>query len=549
MSKVKITFQPSGITISVPSGITIKDASILAGIIIDSPCGGESKCGKCRVQVKTVSDAVEEGNTEEKKLLTLQELKRGVRLACQTKISQDIIVFIPKNTYVDRKKSLIKSVEKKYPLNPHFKKPYPNYGLALDIGTTSVVGVLVDLVTGKELAIVSEANIQSIYGADVISRINYAVGKSQGLSELQRKIIEVINKIIGKLSAETSVRKTDINDVTVVGNTVMQHLLLGISVQSLATLPFEPACKSSVDVKAKELRIDINPEANIYVFPNIAGFIGGDIVGVILALGLHHSKEINLAVDIGTNGEIVLGSKGKIICTSTAAGPAFEGAHITYGMRAVDGAIESVYIAEEGVFLRTIGHIPAEGICGSGLIDTVAELLKFGIVDETGRLRDKNDPIVKKLSPVLSNSLRNYNEQSVFYIAENKSDTKNVFLSQDDIRELQLAKGAIYTGIQILKNNLGVGNNDINRLFIAGTFGNYIDRKNAQIIGLIPNMSLEKVVFVGNAALEGAKLALISRAARKEIEKISQMVEYVDISSHSDFNSEFAHSMVFWSVL
>jgi len=539
MSTVKVTFQPSGGMVSAPSGITIKDAAILAGIVFEFPCGGQGRCGKCRIQIK---DGLTEPNPTEKEQLSPQEIKRGIRLACQTKISQDTVIFIPKKSQLDRKKLLTSAIQKKYPLNPYCKKSHPNYGIALDIGTTSVVGVLVDLTNGKELSVVSEANTQSIYGADVISRINYAVNNSNGLVELQQRIIEVINRIIEKIAKESSIQKTDINDVTVVGNTVMQHLLLGLSVKGLATLPFEPSNKDAVNVKAKELNVNINPEANIYVFPNIAGFVGGDTVGVILALDLHHSEKINLAIDIGTNGEIVLGSKEKLLCASTAAGSAFEGTHINCGMRAMEGAIESVYIANEGIFWRTIGHTKAEGICGSGLIDTVAELLKFGIIDDTGRFRDKNNVIIQKLSPVLLRSLRNYNSQDAFYVDE-------IFLSQSDVRELQLAKGAIYSGIQILKKELGIGNDDIDKLFISGTFGNYIDKKNARIIGLIPDVSLEKVIFVGNSALEGAKLALLSEEARKEAKRITKKVEHTGLSNRSDFQDEFVQSMIFWSAL
>lgn len=540
MAEVKVTIQPENLSISVPQGTTLKDALSLAGKFIDYPCGGQTRCGKCKVQIK---HGLTDPSPAEVKLLSLHELKWGIRLACQAKVTQDTVIFILKKSQIDRKKLLSTTLFKKYPLNPYCKKPHPNYGLALDIGTTSIVGVLIDLTTGKELTIYSELNSQSVYGVDIISRIKHAIENKNGQKELQQKVVEVINKIILKLLEETSIKNTDITDVTVVGNTVMQHLLIGLSVKKIATLPFEPATKESINIKAKNLRIAINSEANVYVFPNISGFVGGDTVGVILALDLHNSKEINLAIDIGTNGEIVLGSEKQLLCASTAAGPAFEGANITCGMRATEGAIESVYITNEGVLWQTIGHTKAEGICGSGLIDTIAELLKLGIINETGRLKNKTE--IRKLSSVLKSSLREINGQPSFLITENKY---NIFVTQEDIRKLQLAKGAIYSGIQILKMELGLNNNDISQLYIAGTFGNYIDKKNGQIIGLIPE-PLEKVTFVGNSALEGAKLALISQEARKEVEKIVKKLKHIELSARTDFQTEFAQSMSFKSVL
>ncbi|MBN1383361.1 MAG: DUF4445 domain-containing protein [Elusimicrobia bacterium] len=537
MSLIKVTFQPDNSAVFVPAGTTLKDAAVLAGILTDFPCGAQGKCGKCKVWVK---EGLFRPNLAEKKLLSLNELKKNIRLACQAKVKSDTVVFVPKKSQVNRKKLLISPIYKKVKVKRKFR---PNYGLALDIGTTSVSGVLIDLNTNRELSVVSETNTQLVYGADVISRINHAVSNDNGLSDLQQKIIGVINRIIDRLSIESRINKTDINDVTVVGNTAMQHFLMGFSVKGLAALPFEPTCKDHINVKAKRLKIKVNPEADIYIFPCIAGFIGGDTVGMILALNLHRNKGVNLAIDIGTNGEIVLGSKEKLLCTSTAAGPAFEGAHISCGMRAVESAIESVYVSNEGVFCRTIGDVSAEGICGSGLIDIAAELVKFGIVDKMGRFIDKNIG----LAPALLNLLIQRNGQSAFLIAEDKIKNKKIFLSQKDIRELQLAKGAIYSGIQILKTELGVNNINIKRLFISGTFGNYIDKKNAQVIGLMPDMPLEKVVFVGNAALAGAKLALVSPGTRREIETIIKKVEYIELSVRPDFNSEFVKSMQFRS--
>ncbi|MFH1228083.1 MAG: ASKHA domain-containing protein [Planctomycetota bacterium] len=535
-SPVKVTFHPENIDVSVPFGATIKDAVTLAGIFIDFPCGGQGRCGKCKVEIEATPS---QQNHADKHLPT-KESKRDTRLSCQTKLEHDTVIFIPKNIQPDRKKLVSTIRNQRYPFHPLIKKNRPSYGLALDIGTTTVFGILIDLTTGDDLATVSETNTQAIHGADVISRINYAITQENGLSNLQQKIIKVINKIIERLAAITSINTIDINDITIVGNTVMQHLLVNASMETLAAMPFEPAYTGHRNIKSKELGITTNPDANVYVFPHIAGFVGGDTVGLILALGLHHSDKINLAIDIGTNGEIVLGSKKQLVCTSTAAGPAFEGVRINNGMRANTGAIESLRITNEGVFYKTIGNTPPEGICGSGLLDAMADLIKLKIIDDTGKFRPKKQlEITNNLSHTLLDSIRH----NSFVIS--KSGRNDIIITQEDIREIQLAKAAISAGIQILKNQLDVADDDIEHIFIAGTFGNYIDKKNAQIIGLIPNTALEKVVFVGNAAAEGARLALISQNAREETENIAHTTNFLNLSTDASFQDAFAESIYF----
>lgn len=547
MNFKKVIFQPANFVFYAPPGMPVKNALILAGIFIDFPCGGEGKCGKCKVKIESGATKL---SPIEKRLLTSQEIKRNIRLACQANIEQDTVVFIYEKTNVDieRKPATI-GVQKKYRLSPVVRKSPPHYGLALDIGTTTVSGVLVNLCNGEELSVISETNPQIVYGADVISRINYAIFNDNGLLELKQKVISVVNSIISKLEKKTQVDRKYINDITVVGNTVMQHLFLGINPQTLASVPFKPVTNESINVMARELEIEVNPEANVYVFPNIGGFVGGDVVGSVLALDLHNSEKINLMIDIGTNSEIVLGSHETIICTSTAAGPAFEGAEMSSGMRATPGAIESVYIADEGIFWRTIGHTQPKGICGSGIIDIVAELLKIGIIDESGRMKNKNE-LYGKLTPILLNSIVQQNSQNAFMITPGNGDypsqgSRNCVVTQEDIRKVQLAKGAIRAGVEILKKKLKINNEDINQVFIAGTFGNYIDKKNAQVIGLIPDIPLENVIFVGNAALEGAKLALISEYARKEIERLVQVIKYMDLSAENTFQEEFTKAMYF----
>ena len=556
-SSVKITFYPQNITLSVPVGSSLKEIAAQHSILIDFACGGQGQCGKCKVEIK---NGLTTPNQVEKKLLSKEELKNNIRLACRTRVKQNMVIITSGQGSVAQKNTISFIPSSLDQFHPAVKKSAPgcyiteqaaNYGLALDIGTTTVAGSLIDLTNGAEIAAAAETNTQSVYGSDVISRINYAVTQKDGLAELQQKIIAVINKISSQLIQKTSIKPAKINDVAVVGNTVMQHLLLGVKVDTLAVLPFEPAYQGAVNTKASELKINVNPDANTYIFPHIAGFVGGDAVGLILALDLHRQSKINLAIDIGTNGEIVLGSKKGLVATSTAAGPAFEGVRINCGMRAVSGAIESVRLTERKIIFKTIADTPPAGICGSGLIDILAELLKLEIINETGLMRSKDElSSPKKLPAYLLQSLisngqsRSYRGRPpAFWFFRNKN--RILKITQSDIRELQLAKGAIAAGITLLRKEAGVATGDLERIFIAGTFGNYLDKKNAQAIGLIPDISLERVVFVGNAALTGAKLALISREARADAEKIARTTGCLNLSQHKMFQDEFAEAMYF----
>ncbi|OGS18535.1 MAG: hypothetical protein A3J83_00610 [Elusimicrobia bacterium RIFOXYA2_FULL_40_6] len=515
--KIKVTFLPDRVSVSIAQNkLTIKDAAKLAGVIIELQCGGKGKCGKCRVTIT-------EGKSAPKSCL-----------ACQYIINKNSVVQIPKSAHVDRKKLLISATT-----GPKITNISKNIGVAIDIGTTTVVGVLADIESKQTLDVWALTNPQYVHGADVISRINYVINQENGLKIIQNEIVNAINQIIDKLCLDTRVNKINIREMSVVGNTTMQHFLLGIDPRSLSVAPYQPPVKGSYQIKkAIQLGIMINPEARVYVVPNIAGWVGGDTIGVILATKQHKSNKIKLSVDIGTNGEMVLGSKKKLLAASTAAGPCFEGARISCGMRATTGAIESVYMSEEGIFWRVIDRLQAQGICGSALIDTVAELLKFGIIDETGRIVNKAE-LEGKIPEVLLKSIIENESGNSFEL------TDKVILTQRDIRELQLAKAAIYAGIHILLKELKIAINEVDEILLAGTFGNYIDKSNAQKIGLIPNISLEKVRYVGNAACEGSRLTLVSNEERKEAEAISKSVNYIELSGHPDFQEAFVDAMMF----
>lgn len=606
MQKIKVIFRPDNVEGYFPKGTSIYEAGKSLEIIADTPCGGHGICGKCRVQIlKGQSNP----NSIEREKIAKADLKRGYRLACQTKINEETVILVPYSTRFISAKVLASDKRTKTELNPNITKKYvevqgpslsnniavfesikrhvkrelqididllrkipqkmrrfkfcvtlvmrdnelieveqgntaaQNYGIAFDIGTVTLVGTLLNLNTGEPLSVTWSINPQISFGEDVISRINYANLSKEGTKELNSLIIKAINEMIGDLANNADVNKENIYEVVIVGNTVMHHLLLMLDMQTLAVSPYIPTIKSPINVKAKKLGIKINRHGNIYFFPNIAGFVGGDTVSVILASSIHKSDKIKLAIDIGTNGEIVLGSKRRLICCSTAAGPAFEGAHIECGMPAFDGAIEKVSIKNDELQYNVIdGQIP-KGICGSGLIDAVAELLKIGVIERTGRILSK-DTLRARLSDKLSERIIENGNNPSFLLAHGKGG-KRIVLTQQDIRKVQLAKGAIRAGIEVLKKQLGIDNNNIEEILLAGAFGNYIRADSARNIGLIPPIPIKRIKFIGNAASAGAKIALLSKDTREEAKRIAEFLEYVELTGRSDFREEFIKALNF----
>lgn len=407
------------------------------------------------------------------------------------------------------------------------------YGFAVDIGTTKLAGYLVDLNSGRVVAAASMMNPQIAYGEDVITRIKFTSEREENLRVLNRSIIEGINDLIGEACRKASVPRHKIYDMTVAGNTAMHHIFLGIPPKYVALMPYPAALQSPIDVKARELGIEINPGAYVHALPTIAGFVGGDAVADILATGIHQAGEVSMLIDIGTNTEIVLGNRENLFACSCASGPAFEGAHITHGMRAISGAIEHVWIDPETfeAGYKTINDETPRGICGSGIIDTVAELLKAGLIDSSGRFnRDARTPRLRR------------NGNSVEYVIAWKDETANAYdivVTQSDIREIQLAKAAIYTGASILMRHRRIQPKDIRRICLAGAFGNYVDPQNAKIIGMYPDVPLERVEFVGNTAGSGARMTLLSVEARRTAEEIAKKVEYVELGADPSFQTEF----------
>jgi len=418
------------------------------------------------------------------------------------------------------------------------------YGVAVDIGTTTLAAKLLDITTGEILAIAAVVNPQKSYGADVVSRINYTVENKGGLALLQRIIIKAINELIASLCSDAEITASDICKLVFTGNTVMQHLLLNVDPRNIAYKPYAPAFQGPVTLTAAEVGLRVSTGASVYVLPGLACFVGSDLTAVLTVLDLDLNDKLQLVVDIGTNGEIVFGCKDKLLCCSSPAGPAWEGATIAWGMRAAQGAIERAQIFDGELRYRTIGDAKPIGICGSGLLDLVSEFRRCEIIDKTGRILAPAE-----LGSHVPEKLRHHivpqeNGANNLIIAEINTN-KQIMLTQKDIREVQLAKSTIAAGIKILLQEVGTDAHQIENIYIAGAFGNHVRGKDAIDLGLIPGVEESRIHFIGNAALAGAEAVLLSQKARKRAESIAASVEYVEISEHPDFQEHFVGSMHF----
>lgn len=422
-----------------------------------------------------------------------------------------------------------------------------SYGLAVDIGTTTVAGYLCELDSGAVVATESMMNPQVSYGEDVMSRITYAMMNDDGLEKMHRTILEGLNTIAERIAAQAGLEPTDIVEAVLVGNTAMHHILLGIYPEHVGVSPFAPALHAPVDVKAGVLGLAILPTANVHILPIEAGFVGADNVGVLLAEEPYNQDDNLLIIDIGTNGELILGSRQELLSCSCATGPAFEGAHIKFGMRAAPGAIEKVRIspATKEASFKVIGQagwssldgeVKAKGLCGSGIIDVVAEMIKAGIVEKSGRFSKTVE------SPRVRRSEGGQPEYVVAW-AEQTTIGRDITISQKDVRAVQLAKGAMYAGAKALLRKLGVDLPD--KVVLAGAFGSYIDKKRALALGLFPDCGLENVYAVGNAAGDGARIALLNVDKRQEAARMARQVEYIELTVDPAFQMDFAQAMHF----
>lgn len=540
---MKIEFFPANRIVDFSEGETILDIARKASIPIEASCSGRGTCGRCRVKILRGSHP--EVTIEESRFFNREEQEDGWRLACRLTGTDGMRIELPDiEKQTDRKKDLLWLPEH-FLSNREEERGLPEgYGVAFDIGTTTIVGVLWNLTTGEMVDTAARTNPQSPYGSDVISRILFSMQEEENPALLQKIVIDCIEEILCQFIAANQISGDNIVAGTVVGNTTMTHLLLGVDASSLASAPYLPGYEGPVVVSAKEMGLTMAEDADLQILPNIAGHVGADIVGVLIASDLKHLDGANLAIDIGTNGEILLAKDGRILTCSTAAGPAFEGASIRHGMRASTGAIEKVRIVNDDVDLTVIGETEPTGICGSGLIDVVAELLSAGLISPTGRLMTKEAGETYNVPKRLLDRLKR-DEYGDAFLLSRRIDGKEISLYQKDIREVQLAKGAVAAGIRIMMKELDIVAGDLTRVLIAGAFGNYIDKLSALTIGLLPEVEPSKVRSIGNGAGTGASMALLSPKMWESAVRLAGETEHIDLASHSQFQTIFLNEMSF----
>jgi uncharacterized 2Fe-2S/4Fe-4S cluster protein (DUF4445 family) len=597
--KLEVTYRPFERTTRVPPGTTLFSAAHWIGLPIDSTCGGRGTCGKCKVRLLegaaevTIADKrqLRPSEIEEGWRLSCQariyedivcEVPQLLRVPKAATMGLGRLVILDPNvrkvylqlaepTLDDQRSDVVRlrdaltkeghDMHATVPVLRTLPKAFREaefrvtavlagddlvavepgdttdecFGIAFDIGTTTLVGTLMNLRTGMAAGVLSTLNGQAPFGADVISRISHAMNGPEAITELQSAVVNTMNHILGELYRETGISRERTYEAVVVGNATMLHLLLGIDPSPLSVMPFTPAFMEPLTVVASEVGLDIHPHGHVQTLPALGAYVGADIVAGVLATSIVREDKLRVFVDVGTNGEIVVGSAQRALATAAPAGPAFEGSQIKCGMRATEGAIEGVQLSDK-VELQVIGgDVAPQGICGSGLVDIVAQLLLAGLLDHSGRMRTAEDvpghPLADRLIDV--DGVR------AFLLAE------GVFLTQRDVRELQFAKGSIATGIKVLMDILGVETGEIDEVLLGGSFGSYLNPESAKIIGLVPPVHVDKIIAVGNSAGEGAKIALLSYRERQVAFELPDRIEYVELSGRADFNDAFISVLQF----
>jgi uncharacterized 2Fe-2S/4Fe-4S cluster protein (DUF4445 family) len=546
--EIQVAFQPSGRRVFVLPGTIVIEAAARAGFIVDTPCGGAGKCGKCRVRIMDgkcdVSDAA-------RALLGTESVEDGFRLGCQARITEAMTIEIPNSSLFGARQQILEegvgggSFEL-CPIDVNLDEVKgPCCGVSFDIGTSTLVGTMVDLRTGLDLAVCSRANPQTSFGDDVISRITRCRETESGLEELQATVLSAIREMLAELGNAANVGLDCILTVVLAGNSTMEQILCGIDPSPLGEMPFLSLSTAAERMAASDLGLKINAAGRVYVLPQIASFIGGDTVAGVLSSRLDEYTRPALFIDIGTNGELVLACDKKLVSASVAAGPAFEGARIVNGMRATTGAIEKVVFGDD-VLVNTIEDAAAAGICGTGLVDLVAEMLRAGILDTTGRILSP-DELDGSVPDGIHKRLVEADGASAFRLVDADATASGdaLHIYQKDIREVQLANGAIRAGINLLLKMAGIEFSDLEVVLIAGAFGNFIRRKNAKRIGMLPPVSSTSIRYIGNTASSGAKSILLSSHERDRAEQLAVQIEHADLSLDPEFQMQFGEAMLF----
>jgi uncharacterized 2Fe-2S/4Fe-4S cluster protein (DUF4445 family) len=549
-----VEFQPAGLRVEARPQATLLSLMRSLGIELESPCNGLGTCGKCKVIVHD-RDAV----------VTAEDAPAGNEvLACTTSVSStDVVVAVPAAVRgVDC--VLISGQRANRPLCPVARGEYdrerectrfflgtelsaeepgklPALGVAVDIGTTTLVVSIIDLGSGTVLATQGSVNPQTRLGHDVLSRIRYA-STPEGLSELSSMIRRELARLILAATGKARGDVRAIREIVLSGNTTMLHLVAGVSPKSLGCYPYSPAIRGDICYGAEELELPGGLGTRVYLPPVLDGFVGADITAGILAVELHRLSGVNLFIDIGTNGEMMLAVDHHLVGTSTAAGPAFEGMNITWGMRATVGAIEKVALDAAGAHCRTIGEAPAIGICGSGLIDAVSEMVRTGVINGTGRFANRS-----KLPAGLAAALVDYEGRPALRLAPalDGNPARDIVITQKDVRQVQLAKGAVRSGIDALLAREGLGAERVDRVLLAGSFGAHLDPASLAGIGLLPAELRSKVVAVGNTSRTGAEALLLDGAARVELARIVKSAKAIDLAHSPGFEQTFVHALAF----
>lgn len=524
-----VSIRNTGKKVFCREGENLLEVLLREGIFIDNPCGGKGTCGKCKVKLYQGVRAAEKTDGPSHGA----EAEGNICLSCLTEVSGDMEVELLQTK--KRHRVLTKGYV------PEFQRDHfdGGYGIAIDIGTTTVVTALIELATGAEAGAAAAVNAQKHFGLDVLTRITYEYEHMEsGIKELQKAIVDSLNAMIKEVCEEAGVNQEEIWEITVAANCTMTHMLLGTDARSIGRSPYKPLFTKARRLKASAVGIQA-PCASLYCLPHVSAYIGADIVAGTYVCGLQRKKSQNvLFIDIGTNGEIVLANQGRLICCSCAAGPALEGMNISFGMGASDGAIEDIRITEKGVEITTIGQDKPIGICGSGILAAVKELLRTGIVKKTGAFIKRE---ALKEDDYRYPLLRMNGKKRAFVLREKPE----MLVTQGDVRQVQLAKGAILSGIRAMMNQAGIGIKDLDQVMIAGQFGSHLPAELLTGTGILPEETKDKVVYVGNSSKTGAYMSLLSKEVKRELEALACEMEYIELAETENYERIFAESMIF----
>ena len=608
-ARVTLRFEPSGTSVRVPPGVTVFDAASWNGIAIDSTCGGHGTCKKCRIRIEdgdAPASPLDARAFTPQELEAGWRLACRAQATADLEIEVPPLVTRPKaaTVGVGRQVILRPALQKRYveldePTLQDQRSDFRRlqdaiddlelraeagvlrrlprvlresdfrvtavvvddllidvepgdttgrlHALAFDLGTTTVVATLIDVGTGTPVAVASMLNKQQPFGADVISRISATMLDAAALPRLTGLAAQTLQELADDVCEQAGIEPAQVYEVALAGNATMTSIALGVDPEPLGVAPFILAAQSYPEMPAAELGLEVHPGARATVFPALGAYVGGDLVAGMLATGMTRDRRLRLLIDVGTNCEVVLGSADGVVCTAAPAGPAFEAAQIACGMRAAEGAIEVVRLREGAVELDVIGDTEPAGICGSGLVDAAAELLRVGLLDKSGRFVSQEE--AARLEPELVSRLTARADGTRIFVlhwAREEGDVEGaVYLSQRDVRELQFAKAAIATGWRLLVEDLGIAETEIQQVLLAGSFGSYLSPSSAIRIGLVPKLALPRIVAAGNVAGEGAKMALLSLQERHAAEAMLDEVRYIELSDRPDFNDRFVEQLAF----